>query len=534
MSCLIERAHQLLHSAPRSAHRPHVVGLLETGDEALFARICLIREAKRRIDLQTFIWANDECGCFIARELVQAAKRGVEIRLLVDGWVVLGGPELLGTLGTVHDRLTLKHFNPPAKMLMPSAIDLVGAALADFSGINQRMHSKSLIIDEEAVILGGRNYQNDYYDRGEERIFRDREVVCVGPAVGDAARSFELFWSSPLAVVSNELIDVDHSSISPEEAEQTAVSFSTVIFDELEQKFQDDAVCSDFSDRILNVVADAEFVGDVPGTKPEEPNRSCDELIHFFSEVKERLLINSPYFVLDPLHFDSLQRLRAVKPELRILVLTNSLASTDNVLAYAHSYRERVRYLAELRLEIFELKPHPGDVAELIEFRRPGEPDAIKALQRPTICGHAKTIIRDHSAVWIGSSNVDPRSARLNTENALIVRDPAFTSKVSGMVERELRPVNSWTVGLSQEAPAFSALRELFVGQDTEGKEPLSTLLRYPENFEPLDDTLLPFFDPHFHNHYRSVGPFPLVEGSVREMEVRLISLLPDGTRTYV
>lgn len=60
------------------------VSMLEVGDEALLARVHLIRSATKSIDVQTFIRKDDPTSRFLFGELVKAAERGVLVQMLID------------------------------------------------------------------------------------------------------------------------------------------------------------------------------------------------------------------------------------------------------------------------------------------------------------------------------------------------------------------------------------------------------------------------------------------------------------------
>ncbi len=66
----------------------HFINILDLGDDALLSRIHLIRQAKKAIYIQTFIWQGDESSRFVAYELIQAAKRGVKVKVLIDYIVI--------------------------------------------------------------------------------------------------------------------------------------------------------------------------------------------------------------------------------------------------------------------------------------------------------------------------------------------------------------------------------------------------------------------------------------------------------------
>jgi phosphatidylserine/phosphatidylglycerophosphate/cardiolipin synthase-like enzyme len=532
----------------------HAVSSLETGDEALFVRTYFIRNAVRTIDIQTFIFANDETGRFIAYELLQAAERGVRVRLLLDAWVLLGNPSLLAFLNIAHPNIELRHYNPPAKRLLPATGDLIAAAVTDFSTMNHRMHNKAFIVDNSCAIVGGRNYQNDYYDRSATRNFRDREVLVCGPVVAEMTAAFEVFWSNERAVHGQRLNDFqDHAAVA---RYRTKESFEFGDrFDELCAAVERPETIRSYFEEKLHTVPALEFITDLPSNVGGEPNDTVVSLIDFFSRTEEYLVLQSPYFVLDPVHLQALKKLRERRPQIPILVSTNSLASTDNAIAYAHSSRERTQYLAELLLEIFEYRPIPADTKDLLGYHRycleylSGREDAAKeppaaeaADGRFSLCLHAKTFVRDDAAVWIGSCNIDPRSARINSENAVIIHDGRFCREVAAQIRRDIRPENSWTVGFSSEAPTLSTIRELLQSVLPEPETPAdgtgavsARFFRYTENFELKDGgAVVPFFHPDFYKNFAGAGAFPQVNETSLEIQVRLISFLPDVTKMFV
>ena len=90
---------QTQHAAMQEGHLLH---LLENGDDSLLARIHLIRAATQSIDIQTFIWSDDESGRFVFTELVQAARRGVRVRILIDDLTECEPARRFKDSGTFH------------------------------------------------------------------------------------------------------------------------------------------------------------------------------------------------------------------------------------------------------------------------------------------------------------------------------------------------------------------------------------------------------------------------------------------------
>jgi len=186
----------------------HYIHVLNVGDEALLARIHLIRAAQQSIHIQTFIWTNDESGRYVVYELLQAAKRGVKVKIIVDQWKSKNVSQLVAFMAMADPNMEVRTYNPAAGKVRPSALRFIPEALMKFRQINQRMHNKTFIIDNKIAITGGRNYENDYYDRGVTRNFKDRDVLVAGPVVEEITDSFGEYWDFELTIPSQNLIDV--------------------------------------------------------------------------------------------------------------------------------------------------------------------------------------------------------------------------------------------------------------------------------------------------------------------------------------
>lgn len=159
----------LLQSSSLGSMQKNKVALLDIGEEALLLRVHLIRAARHSIAMQTIIWVNDETGRLMMYEMIQAAKRGVKVQLLVDHFVSDKHPEVAAFLATVHPNLEIKLYNPIVGQfseheIAPSTLDQLTRLLSGFNKVNQRMHNRIFIVDDRVAITGGRNNQNAYYD----------------------------------------------------------------------------------------------------------------------------------------------------------------------------------------------------------------------------------------------------------------------------------------------------------------------------------------------------------------------------------
>ncbi|HEY8228861.1 MAG TPA: phospholipase D-like domain-containing protein, partial [Rhodanobacteraceae bacterium] len=123
--------------APRNT-----VTLLNIGQNALAARINLIRAAQKSIDIQTYIWSKDDAGMLVLDELVKAARRGVRVRILADQLGSLNDPQLLSRLARASDNLHIKLYNPTFDSAHSNYVEYAASILCCFRKFNQRMHNK--------------------------------------------------------------------------------------------------------------------------------------------------------------------------------------------------------------------------------------------------------------------------------------------------------------------------------------------------------------------------------------------------------
>jgi len=185
---------------------------------------------------------------------------------------------------------------------------------------------------------------------------------------------------------------------------------------------------------------DVRFISDIPGKNAgdagfEGGGVSTSELIDAVKNAKRSILIQSPYLILPKGGIELFAELHARGVEIRIS--TNSLASTDNIPAFCGYFKQRPRLL-KAGIELYEYKPHPFIQTELVE-RYPR-----LARYNPVFALHAKSMVIDGEHVFIGTFNLDPRSANLNTEVGVLIESPELGQQLTESIERDILPGNSW------------------------------------------------------------------------------------------
>jgi len=514
-------------SDPALGNRLAIVG---NGYDALLLRVHLIRQAKSSISIQTFIWTNDECGRLLICELVEAARRGVKVRILADHMVSEQDPATMAFLATVHPNLEVKHYRPALARMKPSFLrKLVAGALA-FRDVNQRMHNKVLLVDEAVLVTGGRNVENTYYDHSTAMNFRDRDVLAVGPLVRTAVESFEQFWSYRHAVSSRSLVDVDAVITSGRFrhfATRADYDFGP-LFVELDREASDAALVAERFVARLKPVQRAIFVSDEPG-KSETP-KITKALRGALEQATESVVMQTPYLVLSNPAKELIKDMQRRHAGLRIRISTNSFASTDNLFAYSANYRLRNGYIEDLHLEVHEFKPQPASLltlfpqqprlAQLAAQRAP----AGKTVRAPFLCVHAKSLVIDGRIAFVGSYNLDPRSESLNTEAGLLVEDEVFAGELQTQIEQDMRPENSWVIGRRALPLRLESVNGLVDGVLSLGPLDLWPI-QNTSSFELRPGAReVPPGHADFQKNYREVGPFPGTDGllSTKEMLTRL------------
>lgn len=497
------------------------VAIVNSGYDAMLLRVHLFRNAKKSIDVQTFILTNDECGRLFMYELIQAAKRGVKVRMITDHIASDKDRDLAAFLADVHPNLELKYYRPMGDRLNPSKLRGLMDVLFAFRNTNQRMHNKIITVDGKVAITGGRNIENTYYDFSTGMNFKDRDVLVVGPVVRDIEKSFEQFWGYNHAVAGHDLLDVRKRLETGGFARyETWDEFELHgFFDELSPMAADAAqIQARFADVLLPAQR-VDFICDKPG-KNSRWGLNGDGVItaRLRKELEDwngELVLQSPYLVLDKPMRDFFLRKKAENPDLKVKVSSNSFGATDNIMAYSANYKWRSLYIEDLGFHIYEYKPLPGNLLAVF----PAYPK-MKALaeqkaaagekkEQPYLCIHAKSFVMDGRVAYIGTFNLDPRSANLNTEVGLLIYDPKIAGLIQENIENDMRAGNSWVIARREIPLSLDKVNSFF--------ERISASI--PADLWPIRNTAsfdllagmapLPPDHPDFYTHYQNVGSFP-------------------------
>jgi putative cardiolipin synthase len=353
----------------------------------------------------------------------------VRVRLLLDDNSTRGLDDDLIALDA-HPRIEVRLFNPYANRGMR-----LGELVTDFARLNRRMHNKSFTADNQATIVGGRNIGDEYFGAETAVAFSDLDVVAVGAVVNEVSASFDAYWASESAYPAASLIgaapasarhDWTEISMRPEAAKYMEAVRATPLLRQL------------LAGSLALEWAAARVVSDDPSKVLHPPERAdlhmLPRLVAALGDPARELDLISPYFV--PAKEGSAALRALAERGVTVRILTNSLAATDVAAVHA-GYAKYREDLLRSGVRLYELKP-------TVEKSARGVPGGSSDASL-----HAKTFAVDRSRIFVGSFNLDPRSARLNTEMGVLIESSALARQLSDALDAGL-PRNAYEVRLAE------------------------------------------------------------------------------------
>lgn len=497
------------------------VAIINSGYDAMLLRVHLFRNATTSINVQTFILTNDECGRLFMYELIQAAKRGVKVRMIADQLVSDKDCDLAAFLATVHPNLELKYYRPAADQLKPSKLKGMVHGLFSFRDLNQRMHNKLITVDGKLAVTGGRNIENTYYHFSTGMNFKDRDVLVSGPVVRDMEDSFEKFWDYKQSVAGRELKDVQRrieQNDFPRYSTWDGFRLNG-FFDELSPSADDAGLIKTrFTDRMLPVQR-VEFICDKPGKNSHwglaGDGAITKRLRELLADCEQQFVMQSPYLVLDQAMREFFIKLKKNNPNLKVIVSSNSFGSTDNIMAYSANYKWRSLYIEDLGFQIHEYKPLPADLLSIfpaypkMKTLAAQKPHANEEPEQPFLCIHAKSFVMDDRVAYIGTYNLDPRSANLNTEVGLLIYNEEVATLLKADILNDTKPGNSWVIAKRELPLSLDKVNAILEGASSAIPVDLWPF-RNTSSFDLRPDAEpVPPGDPEFYHRYEDAGSFP-------------------------
>lgn len=414
--------------------------LLDDGMEAFLLRIAMCEMADRTLDVQYYIYHDDNTGRLFTDALLRAADRGVRVRVLIDDLNLPPGSDLIQL--DAHANIEVRSYNPFT--WRSSMTTRLASGLKEGYRLNRRMHNKSFIVDNALAVIGGRNIADEYFDASPHRDFNDIDLAAAGPTAQAISASFDAYWNSDHAYPIEHL-GLHASPTALEELRATLTAHVKAMADsDYARALRETRLAQQLVDRTLDFIwATAEFTVDNPDKVVEGLDRESAHpmsvIFRHARRAQREFMIMSPYFIPGEEGVALFRELRERGVAVRIL--TNSMEATD-VAAVFGGYSPYRKQLLDLGVELYELKPMGG-----------APPPGKAVLFSSSLASlHSKAFIVDREIVTVASLNMDPRSVNLNTELAVVVDSAALAARVVKRFEHAALPENSYRLRYADDS----------------------------------------------------------------------------------
>lgn len=364
------------------------VRVLETDREAAEARVQLALGAREELLVSAFIFGDDPFTLTSLALLRETARRGVHVKLIADAqWNAIPRAVQAHLLA---EGVEIRDYHP--------------FRLDRLRWVSHRMHDKLAVADGQRLLAGGRNLQSTYFGFGHQiraHNYVDCDLLVEGDAAREAQRYFLALWNS--------------RDVRPSPARATAgeIAAASAQLDHhlawLQARIDEARHDSTRTPAPLIESGAVRFLHDPLGANAADSRKVGDELRELLDGARESVIVESPYLV--PTRALRAGLRRALARGVRIRILTNSLAATDN------------------------LWPQAGYVGDKAQLVRSGV--ELWEYEGPE-CLHAKDAVIDGETVVVGSYNLDPRSQRLNRELALVVSNREVAAELRRRMDRHL------------------------------------------------------------------------------------------------
>lgn len=408
--------------------------LLEDAGEALKWRLALIDSARSSIDIQLYLWHGGTSSELLFERALQAADRGVRVRLLVDDFLLKANDAGLATLCRNHQNFDIRIFNPGR--IRGNKLGSMTEMLANFSVLNRRMHNKTFTVDRCMTIVGGRNIGDHYYGMDEKYNFIDLDVLASGPVVAEVSDGFDEFWNDAAAFPARHLSKRD----LPELVDEVRAGFRQSVREQASGKLRDYPVeRHDWSRELAGLKREmvrgrARFVQDSPN--PEEDDREViSNLRRVLGAKNGEIHLASPYLIPSKEGLENVANLNA--RGMKTLVLVPSLAANNHAVVDGH-YRKYRKRLVDGGSVLSEFRADPSE-----EVRALADVGGVRS-ERVTL--HLKAVVGDREKCFIGSLNLDPRAVDINTESGLLIHSPELSEQLAALIDKLGNSENSWRV----------------------------------------------------------------------------------------
>ncbi|MBW2436320.1 MAG: hypothetical protein JRF29_03510, partial [Deltaproteobacteria bacterium] len=311
--------------------------------------------------------------------------------------------------------------------------------LGEFYRLDHRMHNKVLVADNRTAIIGGRNIADEYFGDHLTANFRDMEVLTAGPVVESISSRFDDYWNNNWSIPADRVLEL---SPPEKEPEGLMVRLKATIERGLEENHMTRrhmwlSAARSAAPGKASVIAD-DPAQQNPAAANELPNQLARALVEWIDRSNEELILVSAYLIPTPKLEAAIER--AESRGVRVRILTNSLRSNNHVPAHSF-YRNHVERLIGHGADLHEVRALAKDRS--IYMRSPVDNKKLGL--------HAKLILFDRDHVFIGSTNLDPRSLHQNTEIGIFIQSAELNQRLREKLAIDFHKRNAWHLQIDDD-----------------------------------------------------------------------------------
>ncbi len=367
--------------------------VIESSFDGLAARLAMIDATQTSLDIVTHNIIRSPAIDTLMSKILQAADRGVQVRILIDGKTpfLQGGKtiKLLQSLAT-NPNITCKGYNP----------------INFFTPWNWHfmLHDKFIVADHQYLLIGGRNFHYRHFDTSDNKksITQDRDVLIWKEkeegesGVTQSSTYFNSLWESSVV----KEIKKKEGRVKEEvflQLDQRQKLFMKTDSRYFEKTFGDYLAQTHPTYQVTLLTGEIKnslkkpFIGEA--------------LKELALQGKEEVVIQSPYTTMGN---HRLEGLKEIVEKVPVKLMTNSKGSSPNILAFSNYLGHRKTFI-NTGIAIYEYQN--------------------------TNSIHGKSMVVDKDISVIGSYNLDDRSRYINTETMVVIQSPQVTEELLAAME---------------------------------------------------------------------------------------------------
>lgn len=388
-----------------AAQEGRLIFINETND-AIYSRLNIIENAKNELFVSYYIFGNDESSLTFLALLLEMKEKNpdIDIRLLIDANGCRIDKRYLYYCETKG--IKIKEFHAVPKLLVPFRNISMTNFIYAVQNFNMRMHDKFIIADTTSFITGGRNIENTYYGLSP-RNFNDRDLYFYSKNLTSNVRDYYVTLWNSIYVQRINYYSKYKNKKSFEKAEKILKAKKDMV---IRNRPNYEILYRDFHPLKIGIpFKKAIFLSSYDqNINALNPVKMSTSLSNFIFKTKKSVLIQTPYLLPTRPLYRLMESL--TKKNVKIEFVTNSNCSTD-VMPISAAYDNQKVKFEKLGIDVYEYKgPHYM---------------------------HSKSAVLDDSIALVGSFNVDPRSANINSELVFIIEDKNIATQLKEIINED-------------------------------------------------------------------------------------------------